>query len=93
MTEDDFKRIEHMMTHQMARQFGMMEEHIQHKLDLLVEDQQMLGERMDRIETRMDRLEVRVTSVEGKVTAIAADLAAHRADTEAHHGVYQVRET
>lgn len=86
MTEEDFKRIEHLM----ARQFGAMEENIQHKLDLLVEGPQMLGERMDRMESEL-RSEIR--KVDTRVTAIAADLSAHRADTEAHGGVYQVRET
>jgi hypothetical protein len=95
MTEDDFKRIESVM----ARQFGVMEENMQHKFDLLVEGEQALAEHMDRmdigmqkLDERLTRVEVRLTSVETKVDGVAAALAAHRTDTEAHRGVYQVRE-
>jgi hypothetical protein len=95
MTEDDFRRIENMI----ARQVGVREEGILYKLDLVVEGQQALAERMDRMETglqgmdeRLTRVELRLTRVETKVDGVAADLAAHRADTEAHRGVYRVRE-
>ena len=67
------------------RRIGIVEENFQHKLDLVVEGQQMLAERMDRMEERLDRVEV-------KVDAVAADLTAHRADTEAYHGVWRVKE-
>ncbi len=103
MTEDDFRRIEQMMASQLARQIGVVEENIQHKLDLVVEGQQMLTEHMDRMETelrgdiqkvdeRLTRVEARLTGVETKVDGVAADLAAHRADTEAHQRGYRVRE-
>ncbi len=78
---------------------GVMSENLQHKLDLVIEGQQMIGEKVDRLETRMDRLEtkadaleVKVDALEIKVDAVAADLSAHRAGTEAHHGVYRVKE-
>ena len=96
MTEDNFKRIEAMM----ARRIGVMEENVQHKFDLLVEvlieGQHMLAERMDRMEMvlrgeikSLPPVEGRLTRVETKVDGVAADFAHRRADTEA---VYQVRE-
>ncbi|WP_298269722.1 hypothetical protein [Geobacter sp.] len=69
------------------RRIGIVEENFQHKLDLVVEGQQMLAERMDRMEGKLDQVEKRLDRVEVKVDAVAADLTAHRADTEAHHGV------
>jgi predicted nuclease with TOPRIM domain len=85
---------------------GIAQEDIQHKLDLVVEGQQSLGERMDRLEgrmdglgDRMDRVEVKVTALETKVDTlekkldgVAADLSAHRCDTEAHRKGWRVRE-
>jgi len=88
METDDFKKIEDMFKHHV----GMMTEDFQHKLDIVVEGHQMLGEKIDRVENRLDRVEVGLKRVEGKVDAVAADLSAHRADTEAHHGVYRVRD-
>lgn len=102
MTEDDFKRIEDMI----ARQVGVREEGILHKLDLVVEGQQALAGRMDRmdigiqklderlmrVEVRLTRVETKVDGLEAKVDRVAADLAAHRADTEAHRGAWRVRE-
>jgi hypothetical protein len=99
MTEDDFRRIENMMT----RRIGVMEENVQHKFDLLVqvvvEGQQRLAECVGRMETVMRGMDNQLSTAEGKPTrreeevdGVAADLSAHRADTEAHRGVYQVRE-
>ena len=102
MEADEFKKIEDMFRHHM----GIMSEDFQHKLDIVVEGHQMLGEKIDRVEDRLERVEVklervevrlgsveaRLDRVEGKVDALAADLSSHRADTEAHHGVYRVRE-
>ena len=85
MNEEDFKRIETLL----ARQLGVVEESIQQKLDLVVEGQQMLPERMDRLET--DLLDD-VRKVDARVTGVAADLSAHRVDTEGHKGTYRVRE-
>jgi hypothetical protein len=68
---------------------GTAEDHLQHKLDLVVEGQQMLAESMERqgqeLKTCLDRFD-------GRVTAIAVDLAAHRRDTEAHPKSWRVRE-
>ena len=85
MNEEDFKRIETLL----ARQLGVVEESIQHKLDLVVEGQQMLSEHIDRLETDL-REDVR--KVDARVTGVAADLSAHRGDTEDHRGAYRVRE-
>jgi archaellum component FlaC len=82
MDDDSIRKIEELF----KRHIGVMSEDFQHKLDLVVEGQQILHEKVDRLETRMDRLET-------KVDAVAADLAAHRMDTEAHHGVYRVKES
>jgi predicted nuclease with TOPRIM domain len=85
---------------------GIVQEDIQHKLDLVVEGQQTLVGRMDRlegrmdgIENRLDRVEMRVIAVEKKVDAVekkvdavAVDVAAHRSDTEAHRKGWRVRE-
>jgi hypothetical protein len=81
VTEDDLKKIEGMLSFH----FGTMSNDFQRKIDLVVEGQQMLAERMDRLEGRMDRLESRVDG-------IAVDLAAHRRDTEAHRKGWRVRE-
>jgi len=82
------------------RRIGTVEESFQHNLNLVVEGQQMLSERMDRMEERLDgridRVEKRLGQIEAnlatKIDAVAADLSAHRKDTEAHHGVYLVKE-
>jgi hypothetical protein len=68
---------------------GIVEENVQHKLDLVVEGQQMLAERMDRMEVELKQ---EIGNVDQRVTAVAANLSAHRKDTEAHHGVYRVKE-
>lgn len=89
MTEDEFKRIEQMLDQRVTRRIGVMEDNMQHRFDLLAEGQQMLAERMDRMETEL-RGEIR--KVDARLTGVAADLAAHRADTEGHRGAYRVRE-
>jgi hypothetical protein len=75
MSENFQRRIEHQM--------GIMSEDFQHKLDLVVEGQQMLAEKIDRMDGRLSGVEGRLDRVEIKVDALSADLAAHRADTEA----------
>ena len=74
------------------QRIGIAEESFQHNLDLVVEGQQMLAERMDRLEARLEGVENRLVRVEVKVDTVATNLSAHRADTEAHHGVYRVKE-
>lgn len=67
------------------QRIGIAEESFQHKIELVVEGVQILGERMDRVETHLER-------VEEKVDKVSVEIAAHRTDTEAHHGVYRVKE-
>jgi archaellum component FlaC len=106
MDEQDFGRIEKLFTRlsdefdnklekqteDYHRQINIVADGIDHKLGILADGQQMLCERMDRMDERLERVEVRLDSVEVKVDSIASDLSAHRADTEAHHGVYLVKE-
>jgi hypothetical protein len=68
---------------------GIVEENVQHKLDLVVEGQHMLAERMDRMGVELKQ---EIGNVDQRVTAVAANLSAHRKDTEAHQGVYRVKE-
>ena len=86
MDDSDFKKIEKMFKHHV----GIMSEDFQHKLDIVVEGQQMLSEKIDRLEVRVDVVEVNLSR---RLDAVAADISAHRADTEAHHGVYRVKES
>ena len=96
MTEDDLKKIEGMLSFH----FGNMSADFQGKIDLVVEGQQMLAERMDRMEERLvrrtDQVEKRLEMVEAnltrKIDAVSADLTGHRADTEAHRKGWRVRE-
>lgn len=92
MDEQDFSRIEKLLekqTDQFQRYIGVIEENFQHKLNLVVEGQQMLSERMDRMGVE---LKAEIGKVDQRVTAVAADLSAHRKDTEAHGSVYRVKE-
>jgi hypothetical protein len=103
MDDLDFERIEklflklssdfddklHQQSDELRRGFGADFVDFQHKLELVVGGQQMLGERMDRMEVE---LKEEIGKVDQHVTAVAADLSAHRKDTEAHHGVYRVKE-
>lgn len=89
MDEIDLKKIEDMFKHHTY----ILTEDFQHKLDLIVEGQQVLVEkvggmepRFDNIEYRLDSLEVKVDVIEEKLSAVAADLTDHRADTEIHKG-------
>ena len=101
MNEQFLQQIDELVT----RRIGVFAEDVQHKLDLVIEGQQGLDERLGRVEVSLDRVEQRVTilevkvshidakvdSLDAKVDAVAADLAAHRRDTEAHRG-YRVSE-
>jgi septal ring factor EnvC (AmiA/AmiB activator) len=100
MDENDFKRIEvlfNRQTEQFQNYIGVVEENFQQKLDLVVEGQQMLAEKLEmtrhELKSDINSLDKRLISVEAKLDTVAADLAAHRADTEAHHGVYRVKES
>ena len=72
------------------RWLGVQGDDFQHKLNLVVEGQQMLAERMDRAEVEIKE---EIRKVDQRVTAVAADLSAHRKDTEAHGTVYRVKES
>ncbi|MDT8444694.1 MAG: hypothetical protein RQ722_10395 [Desulfuromonadales bacterium] len=73
------------------RAIGATEDNLQHKLDLVVEGQQMLAERFERLEGRVEHVELMTGQQAGQLQGIAVSLNAHRADTEVHSG-YQVRE-
>jgi archaellum component FlaC len=81
MDADDFKKIEDMFKHNV----GVLSENFQRKLDIVIEGQQMLGEKVDRLDERLERLEGRVDRIEVKMDVLSVDLAAHRDDTKAHH--------
>lgn len=101
MDEKALQIIEAMMT----RVVGVFAEDVQYKFHLLVEGQQMLGDKVNRLEGRMDSMAMRLERVElkgivlekkfdgleQKVDGIAADLTAHRQDTEAHRKGWRVR--
>ncbi len=96
MDNDSIKRIEELFKHHI----GVLSEDFQHKLDLVVEGQQMLAEKLELTGTELKdeirKVDQRLTMVEArleqKIDAVAAELSAHRADTEAHHGMYRVKE-
>jgi hypothetical protein len=67
-----------------ARHIETFADSIQHNLDLIVEGQQMLSEKIDRAKTDLAQ---RIDCVEHKIDVVSADLSAHRADTEAHRKV------
>ena len=68
MTEENMKQFEEML----GRHLGVFHESIQHKLDLVIEGQQAMGDKVDRL---VDRLE-------GKMDDLSVGLAAHRAEAE-----------
>jgi outer membrane murein-binding lipoprotein Lpp len=81
-----------------ARQVGVIEESILHKLDLVVEGQQALAGRMDRmdiglqklderltrVEVRLTRVETKVDGLETKVDGLGAKIDRAAADLSAH---------
>jgi hypothetical protein len=66
MNDNDLEKIDGMI----ARHVGAFADSIQHKLDLVVEGQQMLSEKIDRVETRLDK---RIDCLEHKLVAVAAE--------------------
>jgi hypothetical protein len=103
MDEKDLRAIETLFEKQTAQfqgYLGIVGENFQHKLDLVVEGQQMLADKLEatRVELKeeIQKVDARLTVVEArlekKIDAVAADISAHRKDTEAHHGVYRVKE-
>jgi len=96
MDEGDFKKIEVMFKHQI----GILVEDVQHKLDIVVEGQGMLAEKLestgDELKEEIQKVNQRLTLAEAnlskKINAISADLAGHRADTEIHRKQYSISE-
>ena len=96
MDEKDLKQIGELFQHHM----GILTEDFQHKLDLVIEGQQMLAEKLEatrsELTNEIQKVDQRLTLVEArlaaKIEAVAADLTVHRKDTEAHQGVYRVKE-
>jgi hypothetical protein len=92
MDETDRKFFESLLVEQTKtseRHLDVILERFDHKLDLFVEGQQMLAERLDRMELELKN---EISKVDHRMTTVAADLTAHRAETEAHHGMYRVKE-
>ncbi len=84
-----FTRFQGEIGEDFRHQLSIQREDFQHKLDLVVEGQQMLGE---KLETTRTELKADIAKLDQRVTGIAADLSAHRADTEAHRKGWRVRE-
>lgn len=84
--EERFQKHEYEVQHAL----DLFVNHIDVKIGLLGEGQQMLAERLDRVELELKQ---EIEKVDLRVTRLAVDLSAHRADTEAHHGVYRVKES
>jgi len=73
MTHDDKQFIQQLFetqTQQFQRHLSVVAESFDHKLGLVVEGQQLLGEKVDRLEGRVGNLENRLESVELKVIAV-----------------------
>jgi predicted nucleic acid-binding Zn-ribbon protein len=66
MTEKDSENVDS----KIARHIGTFVESVQHKLDLIVEGQQMLSEKIDRSNTDLAQ---RIDCVEHKLDAVAAE--------------------
>ena len=73
MTEKDSENVDS----KIARHIGTFVESVQHRLDLIVEGQQMLSEKIDRSNTDLAQ---RIDCVEHKLDAVAAET---RGNTEA----------
>ena len=86
MNDEDFKRLERIVPNfkkevktEFRHQFQIHSEPVMRKLDPFIEGNQMLSEKIDRMEQRLDG---RLDCVLSKLDTVAADLSAHRADTE-----------
>lgn len=92
MDENDRKFLESVLvkqSEQAEHRMNVLLDHFDHKIDLVVEGQQMLTERLDRMELAITN---EIRKVDQRVNVLVADLAVHRTDTEAHHGIYRVKE-
>ena len=68
MDAADFEKIDEMFKHHVEvvsenfkHHVGMLSEDFPHKLDIVVEGQQMLSEKIDRLEVRVDVVEVNLS--------------------------------
>ena len=106
MNGEDFKRLEQIIVNfkeevkaEFRHQIGIQSEHFQHKLDIVVEGQEILRKEIrdtreelsEKIKFVDFKLETMNETLNEKIDA-AADLSAHRRDTEAHPSVYKVKE-
>ncbi len=97
MEENDFKRIEQLVSNvvdaklgqqrkevneDFRHHVGILTEDFQHKIQLVAEGHQMLSEKLDRVEKKL----------ENKLDAISIELSEHRTDTEGHKHGYAVKE-
>lgn len=76
-------------------QTGILSVDFQHKLDLVVDNHQMLSDKIYRLGSiwlglgnKSDGLETKVDRFETKVDTLAADFAPYRAETVPHHWAY-----
>ncbi|MDP4031303.1 MAG: hypothetical protein Q8P60_00355 [Pseudorhodobacter sp.] len=107
MNGEDFKRLEQIIVNfkeevkaEFRHQIGIQSEHVQHKLDIVVEGHEVLRKEIrdtreelcEKIKLVDFKLETMNKTLNGKIDAVAVDLAAHRADTEVHKKVYKVKE-
>ena len=82
MTDEDFQKLDGFLTRRIGEAvmqgIGVFAEDVQHKFELLAEGQQMLSERMDRMETNLHteirEVANRVTHVEVKLIGVETRL-------------------
>lgn len=85
MNEEDFRRIEGLFekqTEQFQRYLGVTEENFQHRLDLVIENVQLLSEKVDRIETDVQKLDTKVENTRLELKGDVARLEAKLEDTK-----------
>ena len=107
MNGEDFKRLEQIIVNfkeevktEFRHQIGIQSEHVQHKLDIVVEGHEVLRKEIkdtreelcEKIKLVDFKLETMNETLNEKIDAVAADLSAHRVDTEVHKKVYKVKE-
>ena len=114
MNGEDFERLEQIIGNfkeevkaEFRHQIGIQSEHVQHKLDIVVEGHEVLrkeirdtreelSEKIKFVDFKVEVLNQKIDGVRDelgqKIDAVAADLSAHRADTEVHKKVYKVKE-
>ena len=73
--DEGFKEILH--------SFDLMVDHFDQKFDLVIEGQQVLAERMDRIVEKSDE---EIGQLDKRLLRVEADLSTHKKDPNAHSG-------